>query len=178
MSLQLLLLLPLPVLLSGGRRESASVTSYHQQVSPKPGWKDTVILPELHQVVAASGDEALDVVWFLARRLVDQAAGNNGRTPTHRVTADLQETTTAFTHTHTHLRPDPHTPEASTHGVSVGDLFHIPLLVPSKGEHRDGAIGAAAGQDQAEVVRTPADRVYCRRTVKATHTHTQMTRGS
>lgn len=50
-----------------------------------------VILPELDQVVAASRDEAFDVVWLLSRRLIDQAAGNNRGTPTHRVTADLQE---------------------------------------------------------------------------------------
>lgn len=48
-------------------------------------------LPEFDQVVAASRDEALDIVWFLPGRLVDQAAGDDSRSPTHCVTADLQE---------------------------------------------------------------------------------------
>lgn len=56
-----------------------------------------VVLPELNQVVTASRDKAFDIVWFLSSRLVDQAAGNNGRTPTHCVTADLQENTHTWT---------------------------------------------------------------------------------
>lgn len=53
-----------------------------------------VILPEFHQVITASRDEAFDIIRFLSRRLIDQAAWNHRRTPTHCVTADLQETTT------------------------------------------------------------------------------------
>ncbi len=44
-----------------------------------PGWS------------AASGNEAFDVVRFLSRRLIDQAAWNYSRSPTHSVTANLQE---------------------------------------------------------------------------------------
>lgn len=48
------------------------------------------ILPEFNQVVTASRDEAFDIIWLLSRRLIDQAARNHRRTPTHCVTADLQ----------------------------------------------------------------------------------------
>ena len=45
-------------------------------------------------------------------------------------------------------------------GVGVGDL----LLLPAAGgvhvaQHRDGAVARAADQDEAELVRRPADRV-------------------
>lgn len=94
MSLQLLVLLPLPIFLSEeGKREAVTKTPTTQQVSPKQDLKMQVVLPELNQVVTASRDKAFDIVWFLSSRLVDQAAGNNGRTPTHCVTADLQENT-------------------------------------------------------------------------------------
>lgn len=51
-----------------------------------------LLLPELNQVITASRDEAFDIVGFLSRRLVDQAAWNHSGTPAHGVTADLQET--------------------------------------------------------------------------------------
>lgn len=62
-----------------------------QQVSPDQDLRRSLILPELNQVVTASRDEAFDVVWLLSCGLIDQAAGNNRGTPTHSVTADLQE---------------------------------------------------------------------------------------
>ena len=50
-----------------------------------------ILLPEFDEVVAAPGDEAFHVVWFLSWRLIDQTAWNDGRSPTDCVTADLQE---------------------------------------------------------------------------------------
>lgn len=49
------------------------------------------LLPEFDQIVAASRDKAFDIVWFLSRRLIDQAARNHSRCPTHCVTADLPD---------------------------------------------------------------------------------------
>lgn len=79
------------------------------RMSRPPSSFTRVLLPELHQVVAAPGDKALDVVWFLSRWLVDQTPRNHGGPPTHCVTANLQEATAALTHTpgsrlHTQLR--------------------------------------------------------------------------
>lgn len=50
------------------------------------------LLPEFDEVVAATGDEAFDVVGLLSGRLLDQAARHHGGSPADRVTADLTQT--------------------------------------------------------------------------------------
>lgn len=49
---------------------------------------------------------------------------------------------------------------SETHRVCVVDLLHVPLLVPSEREEGNGSVRAAAGQDEAEVVGSPADGVH------------------
>lgn len=47
--------------------------------------------------------------------------------------------------------------------MSAVDLLHFPLAQPSVGQQGDGPVRAAAGQDEAMVVRSPAHGVHCRK---------------
>lgn len=50
-----------------------------------------------------------------------------------------------------------------TYSVSIVDLLYFPLAQPGVGQQRDGPVRAAAGQDEAVVVGSPAYGVYCRK---------------
>lgn len=56
-----------------------------------------------------------------------------------------------------------HAGRVCTYCVSVVDLLHFPLALPSVGQQGDGPIRTATGQDQAVVMGRPAHRVYCRK---------------
>lgn len=49
----------------------------------------------------------------------------------------------------------------ATDRMCIVDLLDVPLLLSREGEQGDGAVRAAARQNQAKLVWTPTHRVHC-----------------